>query len=88
MTQSEALAKILESYTEEELRHTKDEPNTIVDDAGSRIAAVTTLYSGPNHTARITRRKVKRAFHEAGHGKPAADALANAKRVLGLAEAA
>lgn len=35
MTKSEALAKILETYTEEELRDLKDEPDTIVNENGA-----------------------------------------------------
>jgi len=88
MTKSEALAKILETYTEEELRGAKDEPDTVVDYTGARSATVTTLYGEQEYAARATRRKVKRAFHAAGHGKRPADALTNARRVLRLAEAA
>jgi hypothetical protein len=83
-----ALAKILETYTDVEIRNAKDEPDTAVNDTRTRSATVVTLYGGREHAARATHRKVKQAFHAAGHGKRPADALANARRVLGLAEAA
>lgn len=88
MTKSEARAKIMETYTEEELRGAKDEPDTVANDTGPRSATVTTLYGGHEYAARVTRRKVKRAFHAAGHGKRPADALINARRVLRVDEAA
>lgn len=77
MTKSKALAKILESYTEEELRDAKDEPDT-----RTWTATVHTLHSGEDDAASTTRRHVKRAFHTAGHGRHPAEALANARRIF------
>ena len=78
MTSSEAQAKIFETYSEEELFNAKDEPDT---GTFTGSATVTTLYGTKRHA---TRRRVKRAFHDAGHGKKPFDALANARHVLGL----
>ena len=80
MTKSEALAKILESYTEEELFGAKDEPDTSV--ASTRSATVVEFHGGERHAANTIRRHVKRAFHAAGHGQTPANAIANARRIF------
>ena len=78
MTRSEAQAKTFETYSEQEFFNAKDEPDT---GTFTGSATVTTLYGTKRHA---TRRRVKRAFHDAGHGKEPIDALANARHVLGL----
>lgn len=78
MTSSEAQLKIFETYNEEEFFNAKHEPDT---GTFTGSATVTTLYGTEGHAIR---RRVKRAFHDVGHGKKPVDALANARRVLGL----
>lgn len=85
MTKTEALARILESYTEEELRYTKDEPDST--EGTTWTATVHTLHAGEERAANTTRRHVKRAFHAAGHGTNPAEALANARRIFRQDEA-
>lgn len=84
MSGTEAVAKIYETYTADELRDAKDEPDSEVVERFSGRAALVVLFGEDAHGTNTTRRRVKRAFQRAGHGRSPADALANARRVLGL----
>ena len=54
MTKSEALAKILETYSEEELLDAKDEPDTALD--GTRSASVPRVPGNDGRGSDTTRR--------------------------------
>lgn len=81
MTKAEALAYILETYSEEELRNAKDEPDTITVDA-TPSATVVTLHGDEHRARNATRRHVKAGFQRTGHGRTPADAQANARRIF------
>ena len=82
MTTSEALAKIFESYTEDELLIAKDEPETDVSDCSGEATNVIDLFDHGRYAAYATRERVRLAFRNAGHGVTAADAVVNARRIL------
>lgn len=82
MTKSETLARILETYSEEEIYYAKDEPDTTITAPRGRSATIVTFYGSEEHAANATRRRVKRAFHDAGHGQDESEAIANARRVF------
>ncbi len=87
MTKAQALAFILETYSEEELRNAKDEPDTIrVETTPS--ATVVTLYGSEQRARNATRRHVKAGFRSAGHGHGPAESIANARRIFRQDEAA
>jgi len=79
MTKSEALARIYERYSEDELLDAKDEPEYDATTEFTGAANIVALFDDFAHT---TRNRVHRAFREAGHGKTAADAIANARRIF------
>ena len=82
MTQSQAIARIHETYTEDELRNAKDEPEHDTAFAYGATATVVTLFDDDKYFAHTTRNRLRRAFRDAGHGASPADAIANARRVL------
>lgn len=79
MTKSEALARVYERYSEEELRNAKDEPEHDAATGFTGRSNVVALFDDLGHA---TRKRVKSAFHKAGHGKTPADAIANARRIF------
>lgn len=80
MTKSEAIARIYESYSEDEILNARDEPETRTNERSA--ATVLRLFGDETREADATRRRVKRAFHDAGHGSNPAEALANARRIF------
>jgi hypothetical protein len=84
MTNSQALARVFESYTEDELLNAKDEPDTEIAERFTGTGTVVTLFGDDAHA---TRRRVKAAFVDAGHGKTPAAALTNARRIFRQDEA-
>ena len=82
MTKSEALARIFETYTEDELLIAKDEPETGVPDCTGEATNVIDLFDNGRYAAYATRERVRVAFRNAGHGVTAADAIVNARRIL------
>jgi hypothetical protein len=82
MTKSEALSKVYETYSEDELLSARDELDTRVNERFSATATILTLFGDEARNARTTHRRVKRAFHGASHGASPAEALANARRIL------
>lgn len=82
MTSAEAIARIYETYTAEELRDARDEPEIGVIERYSGRQALVVLFGDDPHGTNATRRRVRRAFHKAGHGRSPAEALANARRIL------
>lgn len=82
MSTAQSIARIYDRYSEEELRNAKDEPDTDVQERFTGRAAVAFLFTDDPHGTHATRRRVRRAFEGAGHGMPASQALANARRIF------
>jgi hypothetical protein len=82
MTNSQAIARIYETYTEDELRDAKDEPDYGIEIAYAAMADVVALFDDDKCIAHATRNRVRRAFQNTGHGVGPADAIANARRIL------
>lgn len=82
MTNTQALARIYETYTEEELRIARDEPDTGVAERFTGRAALTFLFGDDPQGTNATRRRVKRGFASTGHGMSSKAALANARRIF------
>ena len=68
MTKPDALARIYETYTENELLNAKDEPDTDVVERFTGSATVATPHSGGEHGPHTVWRRIKRAFLDASHG--------------------
>ena len=81
---TEAIARIYETYSADELRDAKDEPDSETIERFSGRAALVVLFGDDAHGTNATRRRVKRAFQRAGHGRSPGEALATARRTLGL----
>lgn len=84
MSRTEATARIFETYSEDQLRDAKDEPDNEAIERFSGRQALVVLFGDDAHGTNATRRRVKRAFQRLGHGRSPAEALANARWVLGL----
>ena len=82
MTRAQALASIYERYTEDELLHAKDEPDTDFARGFVETASVITLFRDAGEDSHATRQRVKTAFADAGHGRSPCEALANARRIF------
>ena len=82
MTMTDALARIFDTYTEEELLNAKDEPDTEIATHVDAIANVFSIYGSGKVPSSATKNRVKEAFHKAGHGSSATVAMANARRMF------
>ena len=82
MSSAEAIARIYETYTEQQLRDAKDEPDTGVIQRYSGHQALVVLFGDDPQGTNATRRRVRRAFEKAGHARAPAQALANARRIF------
>jgi len=82
MTMTDALARIFDTYTEEELLNAKDEPDTEIATHVDAIANVFSIYGSGKVPSSRSKNPVKEAFHKVGHGRSAALAIANARRMF------
>jgi len=82
MTISQALSRIYETYSEDELLNAKDEPDYEIIERFSGRPALLVLFGDDPHGTNAIRRRAKRAFQRIGHGCAPAEALANARRIL------
>ena len=82
MTKSEALAKIFDAYSEDQLLTAKDEPETDITAYFGEATNVVDLFDDGRYATYATRERVRQAFRNAGHGVTAADAIDNARRIL------
>ena len=82
MTMTDALARIFETYTEEELVNAKDEPDTEIAAHVDAIANVFSIYGSGKAPSSATKNRIKQAFHKVGHGSSATVAIANARRMF------
>ena len=82
MTESQAIARIYQTYSEEELRNAKDEPEHDTVSVYGTTAKIVMLFDDDKHFAHSTRNRLRRAFQDAGHGASPADAMTNARRIL------
>ncbi len=82
MTTSDALARIFETYIEDERLNAKDEPDTEIAVHVDAIASVFSIYGSGKAPSSATKNRVKQAFHKVGHGSSATVAIANARRMF------
>ncbi len=88
MTMTDAVARIFETYTEEELLNAKDEPDTEIAAHVDAIANVFSIYGSGTTSTSAGKDRVKQAFHKVGHGSSATAAIANARRIFNRDQAA
>lgn len=88
MTMTDAVARIFETYTEEELLNAKDEPDTEIATHVDAIANVFSIYGSGKAPSSATKSRIKEAFHKVGHGSSATAAIANARRIFNRDQAA
>ena len=87
MTESQAIARIFATYSEEELRNAKDEPEHDTVSSYGATAKIVMLFDDDKFFAHSTRNRLRKAFQDAGHGASPVDAIANARRILKQTEA-